>query len=320
MFVPNKMDPEYRVKKYIGNLHNEILVRQSGLALDPLKGMNVYSFHNYQTKDFPEINGSYYHDMTRYLSLTPHLHDSQFLFFVGDTSVKYDVPIFVKTRPSSDFGYGVLMDLDHSRHFNPLSVVDQEDTIPFHEKKNVLIWRGATTGPGFDEKPHRRHTSRATLVSQYCQTANKYIDVGLSSMTNTVKTSSQGDYYSQFLKPSISLPDLLSYKFHLSVEGHDVATNLKWVLYSNCVPFCPPFFVQSWILEDELIPWTHYIPVKGDYSDLDKQVEWAMGHPTACQKIAQEGRHYIEQFLDLEQEAHIRQSVLEHYVKNVKII
>jgi hypothetical protein len=313
------MDIEYRIKKYVGNIHSDFLLYENDLELDPFKGVGIYSFNKYRGNPFPEINGTYYHDMTRCLSLLPHLHDSRFLFFVGDTYVPYSNPTIVKTRPISGFENCVLMDLDHPRHFNPLSIVDQND-IPYHEKKDRLVWRGATTGPGFNKNQHNpRHTSRAVLVARHANTKNKHLDIGLNELTNTVKKY-QGDYYSNFLKPSIPLSQMLSYKFHLSVEGHDVATNLKWVLYSNSVPFCPPFYVQSWILEDELVPWTHYIPVKGDYSDLDDKVEWALNHDNKCEKIAQEGRAYMEQFMDTTNESRIRKSVFETYTKHVKII
>lgn len=314
------MDPEYRIKQYIGNLHNDVIIHKKNLKLDSFRGITFYCFNDYKEQSFPTINGTYYHDMTRYVSFIPTLHNSRFLFFVGDTSVKYDDAVIVKTRPFFDFGNAVLMDLDHPRHFNSLSVVNEKDVLPYEQKKDILFWRGATTGPGFDEKPHPRHTSRAILASEYGRHENQHLDIGLSNMTNTVKESSKGQYYSQFVKPSISLPDMFSYKFHLSVEGHDVATNLKWILYSNSVPFCPPFYVQSWILENELVPWTHYIPLHGDYSDLEEKVEWAIGHPDVCSQIAREGHQYMEQFLDLEKEAMIRQHVLEHYTKHVKII
>lgn len=313
------MDIDYRIKKYIGNIHSDFFIHENDLVLDPFKGMGIYSFNKYKGKSFPEINGSYYHDMTRYLSILPHLHNSKFLFFVGDTYVPYDTPTIVKTRPISAFENCVLMDLDHARHFNALSIVDQND-VPYREKKDILVWRGATTGPGFNINHNNpRHTSRAVLVSKYAETKNTKIDVGLNELTNTVKNY-QGEYYSKFLKPSIPLTKMLSYKFHISVEGHDVATNLKWVLYSNSVPFCPPFYVQSWILEDELVPWTHYIPVKGDYSNLEERVEWALNHQDHCEEIAKEGRNYIEQFMDTTNESKIRQSIFETYAKHVKII
>lgn len=315
------MDPIYRIQKYIGNLSNsDITIKKNELAIDPMKGIGIYSFQHYRGTPFPEINGTYYHDMTRYLWRLPHLYHSKFLFFVGDTCVPYELPVLVKTRPISGHDRCVLMDLDHPRHFDPMAVVDQHDHIPYRDKKDILVWRGATTGPGFDDKPNPRHTSRSTLVAQYGETTNKHIDIGLNSITQTVKNSSKGSFYSKFIKDSIHLPEMFTYKFHLSVEGHDVATNLKWVLYSNSVPFCPPFYVQSWILEDELIPWTHYIPVKGDYSDLEEKVQWGMNHPDQCVQIAKEGRKYMTQFMDVENEARIRQNILESYVKHVKII
>lgn len=310
------MDAQYRIKQYIGGLHSDVVVREKDLSLDPHKGLAVYQHSHYRGRPFPKINGTYYHDMARHLDLLPHLHDTRFVFLVGDAPDSYNTPTLVKTRPIDHPRQSVLMDLDHPRHFNPLSVADGHDR-PYPEKKDVLVWRGATTGPGFDDHPNPRETSRSILVARHTHSPNPVIDIGLSGLTETIRRSHQSDYYSQFLKPSLPLPEMLSYKFHLSVEGHDVATNLKWVLHSQSVPFCPPFYIQSWILENELQPWTHYIPVRGDYSDLDEKVGWATHHPDQCAQIAQEGHNYMQQFLDLETEQAVRQAVLEHYAKHV---
>jgi hypothetical protein len=39
-----------------------------------------------------------------------------------------------------------------------------------------------------------------------------------------------------------------------------------------------------------LKPWEHYIPVKGDLSDLHKRFEWALQNDESCRRIAENGK------------------------------
>ena len=117
----------------------------------------------------------------------------------------------------------------------------------------------------------------------------------------------------------MNLQQLLRHKFLLSIEGNDVATNLKWILYSRSVPFCPPFTIQSWILEDQLIPYTHYIPIRADFEDLEEKIEWAKNNPRQCEDIAEQGRKYISQFLDIKQEHDIIEKMLVLYSQHVHV-
>jgi hypothetical protein len=97
---------------------------------------------------------------------------------------------------------------------------------------------------------------------------------------------------------------LLRYRYLISVEGEDVATNLKWALWSASAVIMPPPTMCSWAMEDWLVPWVHYVPVAHDFSNLTAAVDWceAPANEGACERIAAAGRAYMEQhrFLDVE--------------------
>jgi Glycosyl transferase family 90 len=81
----------------------------------------------------------------------------------------------------------------------------------------------------------------------------------------------------------------------LSLEGNDVASGLKWMLYSNSVVLMPRPTRVAWAMEDQLVPWYHYIPVKDDLSDLPALIQWARSNDDKCQQIAQHATQYIDQ-------------------------
>jgi hypothetical protein len=104
------------------------------------------------------------------------------------------------------------------------------------------------------------------------------------------------------------------------LEGGDVATNLKWMLYSNSVVLMPEPTMVSWLMEDKLRPWVHYVPLSKDFVDLEEKYEWCKLNMEKCEEIALNGKMYIEQFLDKERENKITSLVLKEYTNNVSNI
>ena len=112
---------------------------------------------------------------------------------------------------------------------------------------------------------------------------------------------------------------MLQYKFIISIEGNDVATNLKWLLLSNSVALMPLPTKVSWIMEDMLIPFVHFVPIEVDYSDLESKFEWCLNNLEKCEEISKNATKYMEQFLDDENEKYIATEVIKKYFEYVKI-
>lgn len=310
---------EDRIRFYLGAERNfPVVVRhddtQHGIG-HPIR----YCYSDFFGKPFPPgRKTTYYHDLTRAVHYLPHLHRSSFLFYPHDRVEPFDVPTLVKSRPITGYGQSVLFNMNYMRHFADVYRVDEAD-VSFEEKADVLVWRGADTGYGFGNDIPPRPVSREVLLEKYAGYSGGRIDVGLTGVSVNRKGEKKSQY-DRFLKPKVVMKDMLRNKFLLSVEGNDVATNLKWILHSNSVPFCPPFTMNSWLMEEKLRPWEHYVPVRHDFSDLEERVAWAVGHPQQCGQIARNGRAYMRQFLDADQEALVVRAVLEEYAKNVKIV
>ena len=112
----------------------------------------------------------------------------------------------------------------------------------------------------------------------------------------------------------------MKYKYLISVEGNDVASGLKWMLYSNSVVLMAKPRNFSWIIEDKLIPYFHYIPLKDDFSDLEEKYSWCLNNNDKCEYITKNATNYMEQFLDINKEIEIEREVIRIYNKNIKII
>jgi hypothetical protein len=117
------------------------------------------------------------------------------------------------------------------------------------------------------------------------------------------------------IRPPLSMREQLQSKFLLSLEGNDVATGLKWMLYSNSAVVMPRPTCETWACEGELIAFKHYIPVKDDLSDIEEVFDWCLTHLDAAEEIARNGRRYIEDFLDGSLETEILRHVISSYLE-----
>lgn len=91
----------------------------------------------------------------------------------------------------------------------------------------------------------------------------------------------------------MTIKDQLKFKYILSIEGNDVATGLKWQLASNSVVFMAKPNTVSFAMEDLLVPFIHYVPVKDDYSNLMEMVEWARQNDEKCRWISRQATLYM---------------------------
>jgi hypothetical protein len=237
----------------------------------------------------------------------------------ADSIQWYAIPTMTKARHMAgktlQEPYAVIMRFRHETHFGTIpKVQDISKKNPWEKKKNGVVWRGGPSGTGFynQYEKHLSKPSREELVRKWNQTNTDEIDVGLIP-----KWRYKG--FDSFIKNKMSIEDMLQYKYLLSVEGNDVATNLKWAMSSNSLVLMPRPRVESWFCESLLEPWVHYIPIKDDFSDLLVQKRWCDSHPEKCQEIIQEANLYVESFLNRDRDLWIARHVFEIYVRNVEI-
>ena len=230
-------------------------------------------------------NSSYFFDLSEYLPYFPK--DHYFFYEFGDVTHVPERPTIVKSRPiAGDNRNSVLMRLDSFRHFYVYP-----DPYDFSQKQDKLVWRGGV------HQPHRLN-----FVKQYHQ--HPLCDVGCVH-----KNSIGQAYHREFL----SVKQQMAYKYILSIEGNDVATNLKWISASHSVCFMTRPKYETWFAEGLLIPNVHYVALEDDYSDLDEKLKFYQAHPEAAQKIISAAQAYIQPFLNKKWEKIANVLVLDKY-------
>ena len=226
------------------------------------------------------------------------LENNHILYTKGDhIHTKVDLPIICKVTNLAHSH--IITKLNHSRHWGLIQNVKVND-IAYHLKKDNIVWRGVTTG----------YSKRGPLVERYHK--HPVFNIGFNQICQGAKPIYP-------IKDTISMKEQLTYKFILSVEGNDVASGLKWQLYSNSVVIMVKPTCVSWAMEDKLVPFVHYIPVKNDYSDLEEKFKWGLNHESECIAISKAAKAFIEQFLNEANEQEIHRCIIKRYIQNVQI-
>ena len=111
----------------------------------------------------------------------------------------------------------------------------------------------------------------------------------------------------------MSIKEQLKYKFVLSLEGNDVATNLKWIMSSNSVCIMPRPKYETWFKEGTLIPNYHYIEVLDDYSNIKEIFEEYLKNEKECLSIIKNANNFVGGFLNYDQRLMISRLVVSRY-------
>lgn len=228
---------------------------------------------------------SYYvGDMLR--GLYPHFLNRRFFRLFGDVNWVPDVPSLVKSRPICDSNQNaVLLPMDMRRHLR-----FPRDPYDFRMKRAGMVWRGASY------QPHRQLLLQETGKMPFCDTGNPSL-------------AHDDPHY----KPRLTIFEQLEYKYILSIEGNDVATNLKWILNSNSLCIMPRLRFETWFLEGRLRAGVHYAELADDFSNLQQLFDHYEQHPEEALAIIRQANAYTRQFKNTQAEVMLSQHVCQAY-------
>lgn len=250
-----------------------------------------------------------------HLAPNPSLHHGFFTKPVHFHVVHYLVPVFSQSK--LDCFNDLLMPMSyHLQH----PVVD---TLAFAQKKDVVFWRGSTTGGEYLISDEWIQYPRAKLLEaskKYAQSqlqkAKAIVDASATDDSNTTAPESiittlpspnllkvdaavtkiiQCDSeLCKFLKSrygSTSQPTIaqtLSNKYLLVLDGNSWSSALNPSLASNSIVLFNGIF-YDW-MGRYLKPWVHFIPFAIDSSDLESKAEWIEHNAEVVEEIGRRAR------------------------------
>lgn len=252
---------------------------------------------------FTRKKSVYFFDTYEYTRYFPQDFKAHFEF--GDVNYICPKPSITKSRPiqsyatslqgaggeeliesNPPFSNSTLLNLEKVRHFTFIN-----DPYTFENKQDKLFYRGGI------------YQSHRTAFFE------KYFNHRLCDLGHTGSKT----IHKEWQKAKIGIAKHLPYKFLLSLEGNDVASNLKWVMSSNSLAVMPNPKFETWFMEGRLLPNIHYMQIRDDYADVEEKLEFFIKHPNDAKEIIHNAHNYIKQFFDKKREAIISLLVLEKY-------
>jgi len=210
---------------------------------------------------------------------------------------------FLTLRNGTSVNTGIIWPFHYSYHFGSgLFYKVRTYDIPWENKENKAVWRGAPTG--YLEDNYSEFNKLCESLPR-CRLAQNYfnssiLDVGLK---NFGPFKRQYKIPNHLFKPGMSMEAQLKYKAIIIIEGNDVATGLKWALYSRSVVLMPIPERMSYAMEEWLEPWVHYVPIKmrrdeaGLVPDVEEKLQWVLDNDEEARKIAERATLFIHDLL-----------------------
>jgi hypothetical protein len=199
------------------------------------------------------------------------------------------------TRPSPNDDHTILWFLHSRRHFDFLSRASRRD-LPWKMKQPKAIWRNIYLDRSLVGKLHTQADCLRHRVCNfvYQHTNSSLIDAsfgpGLLNLDSTF-----ADKRDRIIKRPISLGTYQMSKVLIHFQTTDNAASLAWKLHSRSVVLMPPPTYTTWLLEELLEPFVHFLPL--NETNAEAMVQWVKDHDQEAQRIGERASMWIEDLL-----------------------
>ncbi|ODV88936.1 glycosyltransferase family 90 protein, partial [Tortispora caseinolytica NRRL Y-17796] len=262
-------------------------------------------------------------------SVAPLIHDKHGFLSISPTLQKFRrlVPVFSESKTSinNDIRYPGNKYIVNAGMYG----YDERHDVPWHQKKDVMMWRGITTGgvemPDTYMKIHRNRlvdTFNGSYPGQpigtiYCETFGfggkpHYEDCVADTSQYLEEHADVGFYALEWCNPDpdckflhdlyktlpmVPSTDQYTNKYLVDVDGHSFSARFKPFLESNSLPFKATIF-REWH-DSRIIPWLHFIPMDNQLDDGQKLMTYFTGmegviypHQGIAERIALNGKDH----------------------------
>lgn len=300
--ISNKTSRDYRLQRYLGWLSNT----------------DNHMFHldrnNIEARSISRALTLKHIDWvsSQYKEITPYSDDEYYgMCCFGDIKHEMFFPGLARTRPikrNNSQIKNIIAFPNINRQWTPVQRIQKGEIkdIPWSEKQNKMIWRGALTNDFCKNNP------RLLAVRRYH--SHELIDVGLTKGFWMSKINPK------YERPKMSIDEQLTYKYVISIEGNDIASNTPWIMYSKSLLVMPIPRTESWLLESCLIPWVHFVPINETMDDLEEKLKWCNENDDKCQQIVKNASEYISDFLNPEEEKKLATLVIKNYFDRLTFV
>jgi Glycosyl transferase family 90 len=169
----------------------------------------------------------------------------------------------------------------------------QESSTFWNQKKEILFWRGSSTG--ISNTGSWRDLQRVRLCEIAMKSKDEFsFDVGLSNIVQLDKSAEKEIKQAGYLKGYQSIKTINTFKYLIDVDGNSNAWSsffLKLLSGSAVLKVESLGGFKQWYY-DRLTPWEHYVPINADLSDLEDKLNWLQDNDEIARRIANAGQDF----------------------------
>lgn len=187
----------------------------------------------------------------------------------------------------------------HSRGYDNLRRVAQRNTTSWSQRSDRILWRGTSSGFGTISKPALSADDHELIARVRFCLALKDLPGIDAKLCNVLPSDDRALHEERFAKAGIfgefvSSLAWCGHKFAIDIDGNTNAfSNFFTRLLMGCcvIKVASPAGYRQWYY-GEIEPWTHYVPVKADFSDILDKIDWCRANPDQCGQIAARGQAF----------------------------
>tara|TARA_B110000495_G_C23017367_1_gene602869 strand:+ start:408 stop:1526 length:1119 start_codon:yes stop_codon:yes gene_type:complete len=244
--------------------------------------------------------------------------------------------VFQFSRRKSQRDSVVLWPLD--KQFMNISRLPKDD-LSFDKKHDSIVWRGRISGTyitdwsstdtwGFwiqslvkeaddiSEEQLKQIFNVPRYKAVYELSNKKYCDVSFTTnkfeQDNIEKCKVKSKYFKDLLGSRLERVEQQNSKYILVTPGNCYPTSLYWSMLSNSVVFLVNTEWET-ILDCNLKPWVHYVPVDPSHDDVMKKFEQLQSNPNLAADIINNAHEHLKPYANNELRDRLDYLTLCHY-------
>ena len=196
---------------------------------------------------------------------------------------------------------------------------NETSNIKWKLKKPIAVFRGSSTGKGVSIETNPR--LKVAYLSSLNEVDGKdnlpYLDAGITKWNVRPRKCSDSNKLQTIkiedlpfgLTPFLPHNEQCEFKYIIHIDGHVSAFRLSMELGSGSVVLLVESEWKVWY-SHMLKPFTHYVPIKNDLSDLLEKIKWCKSNDRKCQEISKNSVKFYKNELQ-------KDSVLDHLQKTL---
>lgn len=240
-------------------------------------------------RDHPILNNNLFEPYPNMYKNKKQYIESNFIF-------KSYIPILSPYTNSNYLDIPFIIPQDWQLAISDDSYYKIDNFIKWEDKIETAFFRGSATGSM--ELEYNQRLQIAQLDFIWNKTKPNLLNAGIVSWNSRDKIDSKLQV--NYIKPSIMIKqgiklknkmpmnEQIKFKYILNIDGHSSPNRTSYLLQCGSLMLMveSKFVIGniSWF-SNLLKPYIHYIPIKSDFSDLEKQILWCKSNDEECKKI-----------------------------------